>query len=229
MVALMRDCSFIDRENYPEYNRMWKNLQKDRIPYSPSFSIITSSFSIFSVSSAMRDSLLFDESSICSCHPECSCHSILDLESCFCHCMLVTESSFCNPHSCHSGFMPESCFPLQPTLTRTFESSLYDSMSLVFCFSRNILRDFSGSMISDLRELIYFSLSKRFPLFARCSTFSSLITSEILSEKVDERVSNQSERTQKFISFWKFFWICLDSSSMRGVSFWIFSQRFQKA
>ena len=85
------------------------------------------------------------------------------------------------------------------------------------------------SLYSDLRELMYLLLSKRFHLLAFLSTCSSLITRIIISEKVVESVSNPSERTWKFISCSKFFWISFDFASIIGVSFWIFSQRLPKA
>lgn len=65
-------------------------------------------------------------------------------------------------------------------------------------------------MISDLRELIYFSESKRFHLFARFSTLSSRMTSETILEKVEESESNPEESTEKFIFFSKFSLISRD-------------------
>lgn len=154
--------------------------------YFPIFLIITSSFSIFSVSSTMSDSLLLYWSSI---------------------------------------FQVSSLLPH----TRTWISSFLDSRSVFFWFSKNSLSDQRGVMISDLRELIYFSESKRFHLLALASTFSNFITSETISEKVVERESNPSLKTEKFVSDWNTDCICLLCSSIWGVSFWIFSPIFPKA
>ena len=151
----------------------------------PIFPIITSNFSIFSVSSVMSDSLLLD------------CNSIFSVHS-----------------------LPQ---------TRTRVSSFCDSSNSIFCFSRNDFNEVSGVMISDLRELIYFSESNRFHLFALNSTFSSLITSVTILENVEERESNQFDKTEKFISDSNSDCICLLCSSICGVNFWIFSQRLPKA
>lgn len=117
--------------------------------FYPIFPIISSSFSIFSVSSAMIGSLLFDASSACCCHPDDSCHpELAPLDS--------RSESWKYPWGV-SGSLP-------PTRTLTLWSSFCDASNSSFCFSRKTLRDLSGSTISDLSELIYFLLSKRFHL-----------------------------------------------------------------
>lgn len=149
------------------------------------FPIISLSAQIFTSSSEISDSLLFDVSSI----------------------------------------FPDSSLP--QTLTRV--SSFCDFRSSIFCFSRNVFNEASGATISDLRELIYFSLSKRFHLLARSSTFSSLNTRETIWEKVDESFSNPVCKTEKFISFSNSDCMRLLWDSISGVSFWIFSPRLPKA
>jgi hypothetical protein len=128
-----------------------------------------------------------------------------------------------------SGSLRLDCSSIFPVSsfhqTRTRVSSCFDCINSIFFSSRNVFREIRGVTISDLRELIYFSLSKRFHLLARFSAFSSFMMSCTISEKLRDNNSNPWLKTEKSIFDSNSDCIFLLCSSIVGVSFWIFSQR----
>ena len=97
-------------------------------------------------------------------------------------------------------FVASSLFPLSSddSPTMTFESSFWEVRSSSLCFSRNDFSSTRGLTISVRREPIYFSESKRFPLFAFFSILSSFNTSSPIRENVTASFSNPECNTPKF-------------------------------